>query len=522
MYANQKNIVSHLGLCRKCGRIGFLHSFEADYYFTLFYFIGFPMGKHLVLNLCPHCNHYQSFPIKELGSILQLFPSLEENGQVSPGEEKKDEEKAWDPAIKETIDEINRLDEAGEYNKAIELTKKKSEEFPDYFEAQMVMGRYLLTRNKPVSAVKCYLRAIKINPDDVSAKFVVALHYIQTGEPSKAASLLDFMEKPGSKRDAGILISLALAFQEKGEHSQALHYFRIIAKTFPLLVQKDEKFRLAISKSQKKLGDWSPDLPPRSFPFRQLGITLFLILLPVLFFVGLDNYFRNHSPLYVLNSLPVDALLYVPGQEPLTIPGTNRIQVEVPEGTYYVKTWVLGLPKEEILVKIEDDLYSRFFGGHTRILNIAGAAPIAWESVNYSPKNGPIEKNGFRIYIGDRFLSFKNINFVFIDFPEKVWIKQSKPGTRTRIGDMYLEPIDVVKLIIEKRQDIPLDNVFTFLETHLYYSPGKRKLLDYYIELCTEKNYLSRCAAFLEKGPVTKSTPRYWLDAAKRIPRSTL
>jgi hypothetical protein len=221
-----------------------------------------------------------------------------------------------------------------------------------------------------------------------------------------------------------------------------------------------------------------------------------IFALVVLFLIA-NWYLSTHQPLHVVNQLPADAKVTIPGHDPLVIsPGERKI-VKVPEGVYGVDIQVEKNPSETVQVNISNKWYERFFSNKLFILNIAGAAVIMWEETTYSETPKPDDPYKYRLYVGESFITIDKVNFKFEPFPETISLESGEPELRTRVDIFRAAPNIMAAILVEA--DIAPPKILTFLEAHLGIIHEDESMLGTYLILSQRGNELQRALKFLEK-----------------------
>lgn len=222
-----------------------------------------------------------------------------------------------------------------------------------------------------------------------------------------------------------------------------------------------------------------------------------IIFALVILFLIANWYLSTHQPLHVVNQLPADATVTVPGHDPLVIsPGERKI-VKVPEGQYNIDIQVEKNPSQSVRVDISNKWYQRFFSNKLFILNVAGAAVIIWEETTYSETPKPNDPYKYRLYVGESFITVDKVNYKFEPFPETISLESGTPELRTRVDIFRVAPHIMAAILVDA--NIAPQKILTYLEAHLGIIHEDESLLGTYLILSQTGNDLKRAINFLEK-----------------------
>lgn len=229
-------------------------------------------------------------------------------------------------------------------------------------------------------------------------------------------------------------------------------------------------------------------------PYKRVATVIFV--LAVLFLIA-NWYLGNHQPLHVVNQLPADATMTVPGHDPLVIPPGERKVVKVPEGRYDIDIRVEKNPSQPVTVDISNKWYERFFSNKVFILNVARAAVIIWEETTYSETPQPNDPYNYRLYVAEPFIMIDKVNYKFEPFPGKIPLESGGKESRTRVDIFRAAPNIMAAILVEAK--IAPQKILTFLEAHLGVIHEDESLLGTYLILSQTGNELQRALKFLEK-----------------------
>lgn len=504
-YYGKKNVEKYEGVCERCGRKGTLKSYEATYWFVFIFIPIIPLGKKKILDYCGYCTGHRAIPLDEWNRIkTQAISESREKMETNPD----------DPET--SIKMHANLMTFGKHEEAKELAGKMGKKFPDNLEVQLYLGEYYEHEGDVEEADKYFEGALKAAPDDPAARRAVAIACIEKDDLSRASDLLSFMRYKTPDQDPWVLFSLAAAYQKKQRHSEALSYFEIIARDFPDIASTNKDFRKAVQESEKKLGQSQTILPGRQFlaakKWKRAAILVFALV--ALFFIA-SWYLSSHQPLHVVNQLPADATVTVPGHDPLVIsPGERKI-VKVPEGQYEVNIQVENYPSQPVRVDISNEWYERFFSNKLFILNVARAAVIMWEETTYSESPQPNDPYKYRLYVGESFITIDKTNYKFEPFPETISLDSGSSELRSRVDIFRAAPNIMAAILVEA--NIAPRKILTYLEAHLGVIHEDENLLSTYLILSQTNNDLQRALKFLEKNlhqrPVWVEWHRFYQSA---------
>jgi hypothetical protein len=217
----------------------------------------------------------------------------------------------------------------------------------------------------------------------------------------------------------------------------------------------------------------------------------------VILFLIANWYLGTHQPLHVVNQLPADATVTVPGHDPLVIsPGERKI-IKVPEGRYSIDIQVEKNPSQPVRVDISNKWYERFFSNKLFILNAAGAAVIIWEETTFSETPKPDDPYKYRLYVGESFITIDKVNYKFEPFPGTISLESGTPELRTRVDIFRAAPNIMAAILVEAK--IAPRKILTYLEAQLGIIHEDENLLGTYLILSQTGNDLKRAIIFLEK-----------------------
>ncbi|MGD2091647.1 MAG: hypothetical protein PVH61_36070 [Candidatus Aminicenantes bacterium] len=268
--------------------------------------------------------------------------------------------------------------------------------------------------------------------------------------------------------------------------------------------------------SEKKPGQSQPILPGKQFlaAKRWKWAAMVMVALVALFFIA-NWYLSSHQPLQVVNQLPADATVTVPGHDPFVIsPGERKI-VKVPEGRYKINIQVENNPYEPVQVDISNQWVQRFFSNKLFILNVAAAAVIIWEETTFSENPQPNDPYKYRLYVGQSFITIDKVNYKFEPFPETISLDSGSPELRTRVDIFRAAPHTMATILVEA--NIAPQKILTYLEAHLGVIHEDENLLSTYLILAQTNNDLPRALKFLGKDlyqrPVWVEWHRFYQSA---------
>ncbi len=259
LYYGKRNRSVRIAPCRSCGRVAHLESYDTRLWFVIIFIPVLPLGRKRIIDACPACTRHFVAGADEYEQARQL--------QVSAAQE----EYRRSPSPLTALKLHGTLLAFHEIEQAESLRQSARQKFPTDGEMLVGMAAQLGQAAVYEPMAELYEAAHRLRPDLPEVRVELALRRIDSGRLEEARKLLDFLEAPGAARrhSLGPLDTLALHYQKKGRHQEALEIAQHLLDELPRIGQI-HRFRAFVARSEKALGRYDSMLPARAFPQRVL------------------------------------------------------------------------------------------------------------------------------------------------------------------------------------------------------------------------------------------------------------
>ena len=498
-YYGKKNPESRLGVCERCSKSGELTSYDTMLWFVVLFIPIIPLGRKRVVDYCSACTGHRALPVHKWNQIGQ--EAIQE-GMEEMATNPDDPEAAV--KFHSALAGFNRREEADA------LGQKMATMFVDNVDVQMYLGSWHEQEGRGQEADACFDRALAADPNSPDARRAVGIGAIERGDLDRARELLSFMREPDTAEPAALFM-LATAFQEAGRHDDAMAVFEQLTAQFPELAKKEKKFRQAVLASERALGRTESALPKGPFGWRKIAAAVVVAIAAAGFYL-VDSAKKGAQTLHVVNALSAPAIVKAQTGESLTVPGEETRVMTLPEGAHELAVKAGEGPEELVPVEITNSFFQRWADDSVFILNVGRGAVFVWQQSVYAANPDAHSVEPDRPYVVDAFITLRDIDHVFEDFPKSISTESGSVTRRQRVVQITAEPAAIVGVL--SRNGIPGEKLLTYSEAHLAVNPNDLDLLRLYPVLCQFHKAEARGAAFFEKGlarrPIAVDWHRYY------------
>jgi len=496
IYSGKQHLRTHRGLCNRCGRDVDFVSFETQLTIAILGLPLVPIGKRFVLDYCAICGDRR---------VLTLVEWKKEGATAVAEAESALSELPDDPETAMRAHTALHVFTRRRGDVRM-LADKMATRFADVCRVQLYLGGYYESEGLIPQAESCYSQAITLEPDNPDAKTAVAFGLIRQGDLESAQQLLDSVEPT-----AFVLNDLSLAapfspirarfelgraLQARNLHEDALAVLGALCLAYPAVAAHDKQFRHTVKQSEKLLNRKKTLLPCGRMYVPVLAV-LGVALAVVLAALGYILYLRTHQTLYVVNPFPVPATVAIAGVAEATVAQQSVQPLTIGEGRYTVTVQAGQGFADKVNIDIRNLLSERLKRNGLFVLNVGGGAVLKWEQLDYPRVPAGTDRAPHRINTTERFLTFRDIDFPFAAFPEKLPSAPDGTVTKTRLGFLGLAPEVMFELLCA--EPIPQEWVPQYAEVHLLVSPGNEPLLRHYTAFSQAHGYEERCLTFLKQ-----------------------
>lgn len=513
-YYGKQNLDIHPGVCRSCGRQVQLQSYDTRLWFVILYIPIIPLARKRILEYCPSCRRHYAPNLDKWETARQL----ETSGAM--------EKYRSNPTPENAIAAHQQLLGFHQVAEATEFQKTMAEKFPDNAKVQAYLGSALDHMGRRDQAVEFYKRALELRSDLPEARVGLARGYIRAGQLGEARRMLDFLEKSGSAQLYSLepLETLAYAYQNRGEHREALDLFEKLLQELPKIAEHPA-FRKAVKKSEKALGQDRTILPKQKFNLKRMlevrgrggqpvfnarsAIAVGVLLAVIILGFGISNeYIRHHREIFVVNGFDTPADVRIPGVGELhKFKGLTTFSL--PEGHFHAV--VSGPVKDEFDFDIRDTYFNRWFGHPVWVINVGGGALLDLEEAVYSQNPQPPNET---FYFGQNFQEFPNVTHPFQPLPNKVQVESG--GTKTLVG-LNVFKGDATDLFAYYRKINGVNNALDFAERWLRVRRDDDMMLLSYQTVGQRDKQANRVDAFLRVGLTNRPLSIAWHRAYQNL-----
>ena len=431
-YYGKRNVHRLRNVCSQCSAVGDLESYDTTLYFVVVFVPLVPLAKKRVMDSCPACGGHRVMP-------LRLWEKAKAEGLTSALDRLQ-----ADPSDREAI--LHALGTAATFQN----------------EALLAVAGDALATHRPTdagvlatygdvsgyfarhdAAAAAYIDSLK-SEDNPRVSEQLGLTLLRLGNPTAAERCFDHVLAEADGERLWMLYQLAVAYQAKGMHPEALALLDRITAAFPAVAANKDwrKLRLksekdggrgrAVGKSLMlegpraglSQGSWLKWLFPR-------------LILPALLlaFAGWHTWrslsLAEARPMFLLNGSPKAYTVTVNGTPHTLSPGVPK-SVELPEGAVTFSPGPGAEGVEPGGVAVASSFWVRPYDGTRVVLNPDRLAVLTRETTIYSstpPDNPPPV-----FFAGQALYEVASVDHCFEPFPGQVKAKKGATVTRTRLG----------------------------------------------------------------------------------------
>ncbi len=431
-YYGKRNVHRLRNVCPQCSAVGDLESYDTTLYFVVVFVPLLPLARKRVMDSCPSCGAHRVMPLK-----------------------------AWDKAKAEGLTgALDRLRDAPGDREAIQNALGTAATFQN--EALLAVAADALATHRPAdagllatlgdvngyfarhdAAAAAYIESLKAE-DNPRVSEQLGLTLLRLGNPAAAAGCFEHILTGADGERLWMGYQLAVAYQAKGLHPEALAWLDRVTAAFPA-VAADKEWRKLRQKSERDRGRGRRVGKSLLLEGPQAGLSegswlkwLFpRLILPllVLAFAGWHTWrslsLAEARPMYLLNGTPKAYTVAVNGV-PYTLPPGVVKTVELPEGVITMAPESGAAWLEPVEVTVTSSFWARPYDNTRVVLNPDRLALLVRETMVYStnPQPGPPDT-----YLHSRPLhEVSGINHWFEPLPGTVKAKRHETITLTRLG----------------------------------------------------------------------------------------
>jgi tetratricopeptide (TPR) repeat protein len=499
-YYGKKNLETRADFCEHCHRQVNLRSYDTRLWFVVVFIPIIPLGRKRVIDYCPACTKHRVTELVQWEQAKRTsLTAATEKFKTQPTPEAAVE-------LHALLMGFNQSAQAAEFRRFLR------EKFADNAKVQAYLGQVWQELGQFDEARPCFEQALRIEPDLPAAKAGVGQALIREGKLDEAREVLAYLEAPDAVKQYPLvpLNDLALAYQKAGRHKEALDLFRKLMAGVPELAQ-DKAYRKVVRASETVLGAGPSALPPRIVPWRRIigwsaaGVPALVAA------IGSNLYTAGHRTVYLVNGFDQAVTVAVAQRGSTAVrPGTFTT-VPLPEGPHQV---VFDGPVNQTnTVTITGSFFERWFGDTVFVINPGGAALLLWEEATYGRNSNPADPQSFRIYFGDAFHVFPNIDYPFQPFPQSIRTKASS-DTKTRVDLLRADHVSAFVALLS-RQDY--SEALRLAEWSLRLRPATNVLLSAYVNMARSQKRGAQAAALLRSGLGRRPVDIAWHRAYQEL-----
>jgi Tetratricopeptide repeat len=430
-YYGRKNLEQHQGVCRYCGSVATLTSYDTRLYAVVVMIPIVPLRAKRIIEDCSACRRHSVLPLK----VWQVAKRRADETIAAYRKSRGDEELAKDvlracvgyrdlPTFVAMAPELER--DFASHAQMLAMLASAQDAFARLPEAERL------------------LRAAMAVEDSAEVREALADVLIRLGRADEAEPYLAHVVEQGLPDRVDALLQLAQAYQLKGQHEKALEVFAQCEQINPL-VSQNELFRKLREASAGRAGTNMP-IRPRDVirkakaaeKFRRfLKVAPVVLLLAVMAYAALAWVMGMRSGVYLVNGLGRSYTVTVNGDTHILDPhGVKKIRV--PEGD--LKLEIVNAPPGVTAaetVAVHTPFWRRPFWGGAVAINPDHAAVIEWRRAFYAPSNWGAREPEITYSAGAAAYAFDDVDFAFHELPHSLTAEaSSKQLSRTGLSVM--------------------------------------------------------------------------------------
>ena len=506
-YYGKKNLETHPGVCRQCGRSVNLSSYDTRLWFVVLFIPVIPLARKRILDRCPACTRHFVLVLEKWEAAKQL----EISGALAKFRA--------NPTPELAIQAHQQLINFHQSSQAAEFRQLMCQKFADNPQVYSYLGLVLTQLGQLDEAAPYFSRALELRSDLPEARIGVAHNLIRSQRPDEARKLLDFLEQPGAEQLHSLepLEQLARAYQQLNRHTEALDLFNKLQLALPSLAEH-RPFRKLVAISEKAMGRKDSILPKLKFSWKtlftrqaqpkQLGTSPKVTrrglaiagAIAGLLAVGMliaNEYIRRHRTLYVVNGLGSPALIQISG-----LGNVNALrgmtEVVLAEGRHHA---IISAPiRQEVDFDVHSDYFSRWFGDPAWVLNVSGAALLVYREAVYSKEGVPSRVS---FHFGQPFEHFPRVTNPFRSLPDSVRVESHEEKRVLTQLDLFRDDRESVFYYFQGQGQS--GEALRFAEWSLGFQPEDEQMLRLYAAAAQRQKQRDRAEKFL--GAVLTNRP---------------
>ncbi len=481
-YVGKKNVESHQDVCESCQNVVMLENYETGLWFTFLFIPVIPLGRKQVLDYCPVCTRHR---VMDVGEWERLKNEVIEQSTAELTEKQDDPEAAV--KLHATFVAFKQHDEASD------LAQAMATSFADNVDVQLYLGAWYEQIGRDQEADACFERALAIDPQHPGAIRAAGIGLLQEGKLEEGAQLLSALQPPSEHYDPVVFFVLGKAFQDQGQHAQALENFKLILSHSPAW-GRDKTFRKTVRESEKALGGAQSLV--RSDPFYKQKVFLWATAaaLVVVALIGWNVYIANNRQVHVVNGLPISITVELNGGKTVNVGPGGRTPVRLGEGTHRAVVKTPAAFAEPVEFQVRSGWFGRYFRSPAFVLDPTRGSVVMWERVTYSESPLAGNEPEIKLHVGEAYVQYDDLDYIFQEFPHQLRTESSKPLKKTGIKLLELEPLAV---LANDPELFKRDQGLTFLEQRVKAEPTNYSVLDLYLNIGYNQDP-SRCLKLLE------------------------
>ncbi|MFO1001733.1 MAG: hypothetical protein U0936_15460 [Planctomycetaceae bacterium] len=473
-YYGSKNKSTRTAVCRSCGRVATLTSYETRLWFVIVFIPVIPLGRKRITDQCSICSRHYVLAVKDWETARQTQTA----GAMDQFRQSPSEETAL--GVHGTLLAFQQHEEATEFR------RRMLERYPESALLAAGLAMHVESNGLPTEAAELWNKSYELDPELPDARVGLARHRMSEGKLDDARQLLSFLEEPGAEQQFNLepLFHLSSVLQQQKRHQETLEIVNVLIRAFPDLT-KDRKFRKFVKKSEKAAAKQSTMLPEVKHSVTKLftpqyssgqrwmvGLTIALILGVVGLAIN-NEYIRRHRSLTILNATGAPATVQIDGKASVTV--IDKQTIPMAEGTHTVS--ISGPVSEQHTIDVRSGYWSRWFSNPAWLINVGGEGLVAEIQVYYAvhPQQPDVRILADPIVIKD------HVDYLFEDAPESLELN-SENSILTKTMLSWIDPAtlpsgDLSAYMAIKKSDS--QKAFDFAQRKLLRHPENIALLGY-------------------------------------------